>query len=682
MGVAIAVSGLALICYLTLIFVTIRHNSRIRTNRAFVLYLAAMTFWQLTALMVSTSQDAESALLWYRLMTVGLVGQFIFHCFFILMFLGVKESRGVFRAGWLIFIALLASSATDLVIKSVPQHQTTGLPVPEFGPLVPAVAICAYVFFGFGVSRLIQASRRARVEVQRTRIKYLLLGAAVIAGGSASNMVPGLQGYPVDVTANVVNAFLIAYAILRYQLLDITLVVRKGLLYSIPTAVIGAAYFLAVYTVARLFHLATDYQVLLLSLMVTAITVVGGERLRSRLQSWVDRLFFRETYNSRLMLQRLSGAAVSILDLDRITGMILREVVTTMHIKRAAFLLKQDRSGEFRLTAQSGLNATSIDNLRADHPVIEWLSDHQDVLTRRDVDVLPEFKALWGQEREDLGKIGAEMFIPLKAGGELAGVFAVGPKLSEDPYSQDDELTLATLANQMAMAIENARLYKAAQQELAERTRAEEQIKASLSEKEVLLKEIHHRVKNNLQVISSLLYLQSTAIQDRGALQMFRDSQSRIRSIALVHERLYQSKDLSRIDFAEYIRGLASYVFRSYGANSRGIDLTIRADDVFLGIDVAVPWALVINELLSNSLKHAFPHGEGGEISIDLQANGDSRLVLTVSDNGVGFPEDVDYRDTKSLGLQLVNTLVQQLEGTLELDTHGGTRFRIAVPQP
>jgi len=218
---------------------------------------------------------------------------------------------------------------------------------------------------------------------------------------------------------------------------------------------------------------------------------------------------------------------------------------------------------------------------------------------------------------------------------------------------------------------------KELQQEVNERKRAEEQIKISLKEKEVLLKEIHHRVKNNLQIISSLLYLQSKNIKDQEALGIFRDSQNRVKSMALIHEKLYRSEDLARIDFAEYVRSLTNSLFGSYGVNSDAIKLKVNVDDFSLGLDTAIPCGLVINELVSNSFKYAFPDGRGGEIRIDLHTDNDGRLALIVSDNGVGLPEGLDFRNTGSLGLQLVNTLVNQLDGTVELDRSGGTEFKI-----
>jgi two-component sensor histidine kinase/CheY-like chemotaxis protein len=210
-----------------------------------------------------------------------------------------------------------------------------------------------------------------------------------------------------------------------------------------------------------------------------------------------------------------------------------------------------------------------------------------------------------------------------------------------------------------------------------ERKQAEEQIKASLKEKEVLLREIHHRVKNNLQVISSMLYIQSGYIKDKEAFEMFKETQNRIKSMALIHEELYQSKDVSEIDVAKYLQKLATDLINSYRTQQEDIKLKMAIHEVLLGVNTSVPCGLIINELVSNSLKHAFPNGKKGEISIALHSDTDNKFALIVSDNGVGFPKDLDFRKTETLGLQLVTTLVKQLRGTIELDRSGGTEFKI-----
>ncbi|BDZ69725.1 histidine kinase dimerization/phosphoacceptor domain -containing protein [Methanobacterium petrolearium] len=208
---------------------------------------------------------------------------------------------------------------------------------------------------------------------------------------------------------------------------------------------------------------------------------------------------------------------------------------------------------------------------------------------------------------------------------------------------------------------------------------AENLIKASLDEKEVLLREIHHRVKNNLQIISSLMSLQSEYTQEPEILKMFQESKNRIRSMALIHEKLYQSKDLAHIDFAEYLKSLVAMLLGFYHEKSNDINVILDCEEVNLEIDTAISMGLIVNELLSNCFKHAFPGKKSGEVIINLSEDGENYL-LVVSDNGVGIPEDVDIRSTDSLGLQIVQTLTIQLKGNLEHETKGGTTFRIAFP--
>jgi len=214
--------------------------------------------------------------------------------------------------------------------------------------------------------------------------------------------------------------------------------------------------------------------------------------------------------------------------------------------------------------------------------------------------------------------------------------------------------------------------------DITERKLAEERFKISLKEKELLLKEIHNRVKNNLQVISSLLNLQAGYIKDDHARERFRESQDRLKAMALIHEKLYQSEDLTLIDFAGYIRHLAVHLFRSYKVNAHAVTLQLDVDPISLDIDRAMPCGLIINELVANSLTYAFPNGKAGEIRIEFHEDAGKQIALTVSDNGIGLPKNLDFRDTDSLGLQLVNTLTEQIRGTITLERNGGTKFIIA----
>jgi len=203
----------------------------------------------------------------------------------------------------------------------------------------------------------------------------------------------------------------------------------------------------------------------------------------------------------------------------------------------------------------------------------------------------------------------------------------------------------------------------------------------SAEEKQVLLKEIHHRVKNNLQIISSLLYLQSEYIDDEQSQDVLTESQNRVKSMALVHDQVYQSSDLSRISFSDYIQKLATYLLRKYNINQNAITLKINVDDIYLSADTAIPCGLIINELILNSLKHAFPVNRAGEINIEFHAIGNGKFSLRFRDNGVDFSKVLDGKTEEPLGVKLIYMLTRQLDGAIEVDGSDGNVFMIIFPR-
>jgi two-component sensor histidine kinase/ActR/RegA family two-component response regulator len=223
-------------------------------------------------------------------------------------------------------------------------------------------------------------------------------------------------------------------------------------------------------------------------------------------------------------------------------------------------------------------------------------------------------------------------------------------------------------------------LNEALSADIVARQRTEEQLQALLQEKELLLKEMHHRVKNNLQIIASLLSLQADMSEDPAVRKIFEDSQHRINTMALIHETLYQAGEIAQIDFAAYIRTLVTQLLDASGVSAERIALQIEADKLLLELTTAISCGLLLNELVTNSLKHAFPDQREGEIRIMLQPGVDRSVTLQVSDTGVGFPTSLDFRTTNSLGLQLVCLLTAQLQGTLTLERRAGTHWTLTFP--
>ncbi|MBE8999887.1 PAS domain S-box protein [Nostoc sp. LEGE 12447] len=234
---------------------------------------------------------------------------------------------------------------------------------------------------------------------------------------------------------------------------------------------------------------------------------------------------------------------------------------------------------------------------------------------------------------------------------------------------------------QLAIAIQQSSIFEQAQTELVQRQKAQVKLKNALAEKEVLLKEVHHRVKNNLQIVSSLLQLQSQTLKDPEAIKVLRESQNRIESISLIHKNLYTSANIGQIDVADYISNLAASLLISYQIWPDRITLETDIDSVNLNVDQAIACGLVINELISNALKHAFPNQQVGTISIALR-NINNSIEMTIQDNGIGLPANLDWTNTDSLGLSLVYDLVtEQLEGNITLERNHGTGFKIKFKQ-
>lgn len=209
----------------------------------------------------------------------------------------------------------------------------------------------------------------------------------------------------------------------------------------------------------------------------------------------------------------------------------------------------------------------------------------------------------------------------------------------------------------------------------------QQQIEQSLKEKEVLLKEIHHRVKNNLQIIISLLNLQSGYIKDEVTLKAVKDGQNRVRSMALVHEKFYQAEELTEIDFGDYVEKLSQFLYQSYGDKTDRIHVKVESDHVALDMDTAMPCGLLVNEIVSNAYKYAFPEAVSGEIKIQL-SKVDGKVVMKIADNGIGLPEGFSIENSESLGMQLIQALTSQVDGELAVSREKGTAFTVSFTYP
>ena len=257
-----------------------------------------------------------------------------------------------------------------------------------------------------------------------------------------------------------------------------------------------------------------------------------------------------------------------------------------------------------------------------------------------------------------------------------------GGLVFETVHQRKDGTVFPVEVSLRVLNIDGVRYHQAIIRDVSERKKAEERILDALREKDVLLREIHHRVKNNMQIISSLLSLQSQKFRGAEVVDAFRESQDRIRSMALVHEKLYQTRDLSRIDFSDYVKSLTSFLFKAYKTDETRIALKLDLDKVFLDINAAVPCGLILNELVLNALKHAFPDERKGKVTVELRGSEAGTVRLTVRDDGIGFPEGIEIAQADTMGLQIISLLTEQLDGRVEVKRDSGTAFSVSFKVP
>ena len=296
------------------------------------------------------------------------------------------------------------------------------------------------------------------------------------------------------------------------------------------------------------------------------------------------------------------------------------------------------------------------------------------------VQINSEFEKLFGYtEKEVIGKFINNLIVPEELNEESIGyakAITSGKTISFESvrnHKNGTRIDIEAIGKPIKLG-ENQLALLVIYRDISVRKKHEQQIMRDLEEKEVLLKEVHHRVKNNMQVISSMLKLQSRYIDDKKALELFKNSQDRVKSMALIHERIYNSPDLASVNFEEYVRNLAHNLFVSSRINSNNVVLEIDIKNIAVNMNKAVPLGLIINELISNALKHAFPNERKGKLSISIKKKKD-KFELIVADDGVGCKKDLEFEKADTLGLQLVHALTQQLKGELQFNSGNGTRF-------
>jgi signal transduction histidine kinase len=706
-NLAAVLSLLGLVCYAALTYIVAAHavRSQERPRRLFLVMLATMAASQASALVVSLARSESLALVGYQAMSTMAIAAGMAYAAFVRAFLGLRVYSRVIVGGGILCALTLAVlvTAPTWIMLDLHWSAQAGFYLPEMAPGSFAVGGVYFVLLGYAVALLSRAYRQARSPMTRRRTQYLLLGWTVVIAGSMANFVPGLKPYPVDMTAMAVNAALIAYAILRHQLLDISLIIRKGLLYSVPTAALAIVYFVLVVVLEGVLRTFVGYQLFFLSVLVAAATAVAVQPLRDRVQLFIDRLFFREKYDTQLMLQELSELVGSILDIEELSSLLLDRLTVTMHVEHACIMLREKGTARLHMIAQKG-QADPMDEamLHEEHPVVQWLIRHRQSLSRYDLDLLPQFKALWVEEREILDRLEAELFVPLMIQEELIGMLILGPKLSEVGYAQDEQLALTTLANQTAVAIQNAWLYS----DLGRSLETLQQMQARLVQSEKLsaigemIAGVAHEINNPLTAVigySQLLQMQSMDqdVQIQEDLGQILEAGMRMKRIVanLLDFSRQHEPQKEYVDINQILS--TCLALRMNELTNCNIEVqTDLVSDLPLTLADRHQLQQVFVNIINNAQQAMVEKGGPGVLRVSTQRQRNNTILVRLQDTGPGIPEELMNRifdpffTTKEvgkgtgLGLSVSYGIVQEHEGRIwaESSDGQGATFLIELP--
>lgn len=394
-------------------------------------------------------------------------------------------------------------------------------------------------------------------------------------------------------------------------------------------------------------------------------TLSSGEDITERLKT---ENILKRKFELEKTVSIISSRFINSHDIDENINKTLKDIGQFSQASRTyVFLLNNDKK-TFSNTHEWCNRGVSpqIENLQnLPKDMFPWWMaqmENNQIINIENVDQMPKEASA---EKEILKNQGIHSLIvlPLLLHNKASGFIGFDNVIDQKKWTGEDIAILRIISDIIERALENKKY--------------EDQIKTSLNEKEILLKEIHHRVKNNMQLISSMLGLQMSRIIEKKDIELFRDSQNRIKTMSMIHEKLYQSDNLSKIKFLDFVTGLLESIYQSHNIDNKRIKSDLQIDNINMGVDYAIPCGLIINELFSNALKHAFNDKTNGIIKIIFEKDAQSGYTLTVIDNGIGIPKDSKSKETDTLGLRLVKAFVSQIKGTLDIKVKNGTSFFI-----
>lgn len=676
---------LSVFAYIGLVVLASRHRLR-RERKAFTLYLTAAGFWSLVSLLLRLEHPflQQQTLLASKVLILALLWMTLTYYHFVRVFVQKPGSRDIFLgSGFVLLVAVLAG--LNLVPRAA--SSSGGVVVIDNGP-----ALYLYALFSGGLVlaaafHLARYRRQVTTPLARARIAYLLGGLVVVSLGGLTNLHPTLARYPADHLGNLANAAIISYAILRYQLLDITVVVRRGLAYTLLTVGIMAAYLFLLSGAQAVFRGWAGYSSAALAAGLALLVALVFAPLRHLTQERVDRIFFRSTYEYRRILREFQGRLNDVLDLERLAGDLLNSLLQALRARWVALLLPDVESGDFTarfVRGEASLSAPGALRLARTSPLVPYLAERKEVVPVEVLEASPQGKALTEAEREGLR--GATLLCPMVSRGNVTGILAVAGKRSGRSYSDEDLDLFLTLASGAAVALDNARMVddlrrqqRRAEELLAQVVTAQEQ------ERERVAVELHDSVAQWLvraayqaQIAGALLARSANGKDLQAELAaMGKTLEESLRELRRVLAGL-RPPALDELGLTHALRQAVDTL------HSQGIEGQFFAEGPAYRLPPSMEIAVyrIAQEALNNVRRHA----QASQVTLRLNFR-EHAMVIEVVDNGRGFDVGRTLESAireQHLGLLGMKQRVEWLGGqfTVESKKNAGTRVAVTLPVP
>ncbi|MFC1994102.1 histidine kinase [Chloroflexota bacterium] len=671
---------ISFLAYVTLIALIYRlPQSKARKN--FSVYIFSAMMWSFSSFMLHANYFPEQTLWWNRSVVVCLLWMTIAYYHFIRAFTNRTSGLGVYLGYTCllvlaVFLSLGSIIKDSYVIDGVLYHDL-GIWLYIMGAVLITYAVAAAVL-------LVQQYRHSTNILDRNRIAYLLIGLFIVVPFVSSNLISSLAKYPIDHVGNLGNALIISYVILKLQLLDIKVVFRRGIAYSMSTVLFTSFYLLLMFIVQEFFFNWTGYTTVAAAVGFALLIAALFHPLRNLIQRFVDRLFYREAYDYRQILLNLTDRMSNVLDIEELADNMLYPITKALNASRTYLMLPHSEGNDFIISfvyPKESNNNSDKAMFSKENPVINWLDQEGIALSQDQLDMIPEFKGLWKVEKDALR--GFDLFCPIKSKGNLIGILALGKKLSGDPYSNEDIDLLMTIATGAALAIENAGMLDNLQkQRLRMEQLLTETVQTQEDERQRIAAELHDSVAqwlvgasyhaqtcdkllsehNNAKAIDELHAMESTIAQ---SLKELRRVLAGLRPLALDELGLTHALEKS---LEELKSDGVICRFQTVGAPSR------------FPSSVEIATYRIVQEALSNVRKHA--SATAVRLILSFKAN---RLIIEISDNGKGFnfPKVIDSAiSVGNMGLLGMQQRVDSLDGTINVNTSegSGTSIMITIP--